>query len=143
MGLKEKDLHLQVAHYLKWQHPDLIFATDFAAGLFLPPWLAKRQAELRSGRGYPDIFIAKPTEDYHGLFLELKTEGTVIYKKDGTIRASKGNRYAEQAAIHEELNRLGFLAVFAMGYDNTIQIIRDYLEEAKTHEDRPQAQTPF
>lgn len=143
MAGPEAILHLQVANYIKWQHRNLIFVSDFAAGLFLPPWLAKRQAELRSSRSYPDIFIAKPVDPYHGLFLELKKEGTVIFKKDGSVRASKKDWYLEQVEMHKKLNELGYLAVFAIGYKNTVKIIEDYLKGGSPNEDRPTSDSAF
>ena len=126
--MKEKDTHRLVAQYLHVAYPRIIFASDFAAGLKLPIWLAKRQKELRSGKSYPDMFIAEPRGAYHGLFLELKKEGTQVYKRNGAVRASKDDRLQLQHDIIVALNSKGYYASFAIGYENAKLIIDWYLQ---------------
>ena len=62
---------------------------------------------------------------YHGLFIELKREGTRIYKKDGVSFAT--SHLADQAKVLVALNRAGYLAMFAIGFDQAKQIIDEYL----------------
>ena len=63
------------------------------------------------------------------MFLELKAEGTRLYKKDGTLRKNK--HIEEQAEILDKLNKSGYYARFAVGYDQAIRIITNYLGEPK------------
>ena len=69
------------------------------------------------------------SQNVAGLFLELKAEGTKLYKKNGEIVANK--HYREQAEMLEELRKLGYYAEFAVGYDEAIRIITNYLGKPK------------
>lgn len=121
----EKSIHNQVAQYLKNQYPQAIFRTDFSAGVRMTIGQAKKHNSLQSGRGYPDLFIAAPRGEYHGLFLELKRDGTTIYKRDGDVVANEHIR--EQKEILDHLNRLGYYAVFAVGFDKAKDTIDWYM----------------
>lgn len=63
------------------------------------------------------------------MFLELKAEGTKLYKKNGEMVANK--HYREQAEMLKKLRSNRYAAYFAVGYDQAIQIITDYLGEPK------------
>lgn len=86
------------------------------------------------------MFIAEPRTvsrmgdkySYAGLFLELKREGTRIFKKDGISYAT--SHLKDQAEVLVELNRAGYLAVFAVGFDRAKQIIDEYLGDTKKTE---------
>lgn len=60
MMSKEAILHQQVCQYLRMQYPDVIFRTDFAAGVKMTMGQAVRHKKLQSGKAYPDLFIAEP-----------------------------------------------------------------------------------
>lgn len=84
---------------------------------------------MQSGRSWPDLFIAHPSRGYHGLFIELKKEGTTIVVTKGNRkgRLSADKHIQEQAAMLKRLNSLGYYANFGVGYDHTIDIIEWYL----------------
>lgn len=97
---------------------------------------------LRSDNGQPDISIDFPSRGFSGLRIELKKEGTVIYTKSGNLRKQpytrrykrngkvyikRGDHLAEQAATLEKYNELGYLARFAVGYNNAIKLIDWYM----------------
>ena len=69
------------------------------------------------------------SQDVGGLFLELKAEGTKLYKKNGEMVANK--HYREQAEMLNKLIESGYYARFAVGYDEAIRIITNYLGEPK------------
>lgn len=69
--------------------------------------------------GDMDLYIC------NGMFLELKREGTRILKKDGKLVADQHIR--EQHALLVELERRGYAARFAVGFDQAKQIIDWYL----------------
>lgn len=123
----EKDLHLRCATHIRYAYPEAIFVSDFAAGLKLPPYLAKRQKALRSGRAYPDIFIAEPRGEYHGCYFELKKHGTHIFTRDGRVRASKNNWLQEQYDVLEQLRERGYYATFVPGLDFFLQYLTWYM----------------
>lgn len=137
MPITESQLQEQVARYLRMQYPDVLFHSDFGSGVKLTPSQAVRQKRQNGGkRAWPDLFIAKSTihweegEGYErlvgwpGLFIELKREGTRIYKKDG-LWASK--HIKEQAEILQKLRDNGYCALFATGFDEAKRIIDEYL----------------
>ena len=143
---KEEEKHLRVCDYLRKHYPDVLFRTDFSSGMKMTPGQAAKHKKFQKSRAWPDLFIAKPGQDvfrdsfsgekYHeffgGLFLELKAEGTKLYKKNGEMVANK--HYREQAEMLERLRSNGYIAEFAVGYNQAIQIIQDYLGKPKHKE---------
>ncbi|KUM38979.1 hypothetical protein AR689_07445 [Arthrobacter sp. EpRS71] len=122
-------LHQQVAEYLKVRYPRALFRTDFAAGLKLSMPQAVLHKKLQASRAWPDIQIAEPAHvlygDYPGLYMELKREGTVIYKQDGTLR--KDEHLEEQAIMLQRLRDRGYKAEFAVGFQEARKLIDEYL----------------
>ena len=143
---KEEFLHLKVCDYLRKNYPDVLFRTDFSSGMKMTPGQAAKHKKFQKSRAWPDLFIAKQEQDvfrdsysgekyykfYGGLFLELKAEGTKLYKKNGEMVANK--HYREQAEMLKKLRSNRYAADFAVGYDQAIQIITDYLGEPKQKE---------
>lgn len=126
----EAVLHQQVVNYLKLQYPNVLFRTDFAAGIKMTPGQAVKHKKLQAGRAWPDLFIAEPAYktfkyDWCGLFIELKKEGTKIYRRDGELVANEHIR--EQAEVLDRLQQLGYKAEFACGFEEAKQIIDEYL----------------
>ena len=152
--MTEAELQTQVADYLRLQYPGVLFHSDYGSGVKLTIGQARRQKRQNGGRrAWPDMFIAEPKyckgwvkivkklnakpEDFegvpkfelkekkYGLFLELKRQGTRIYKKDGTLVADQHIR--EQYDMLEQLRRRGYKAEFACGFDEAKKIIDEYL----------------
>lgn len=82
------------------------------------------------------MFIARPLQSYVnwnggwtyqtcGLFLELKRDGTKIYRKDGSFVADQ--HILEQAHVMHDLRKAGYAAEFAVGLDEAKRIIEEYL----------------
>lgn len=136
--MSEHELYVLIADYLRLQYPDIIYRFDLAADLKLSIGQAKKHKRLQRFRGYPDLFIAKPKLQQskdgmpvytHGLFLEIKKEGTKILKKDGEYVADKHIR--EQAKMLQALERRGYRAMFAVGFEQSKQIIDEYIGRKK------------
>lgn len=130
----EELLHLKVCDFLRKNYPDVIFRTDFSSGMKMSIGQASKHKKFQSSRAYPDLFIAYPQFDGFemkeaGLFLELKAEGTKLYKKDGSLR--KNQHIEEQAEILERLRKAGYCAEFAVGYAEAISKIGEYLGEPR------------
>lgn len=106
-------------------HKDVIYRFDLSADLKLTKGQASKHKRLHPNRGYPDLFIAEPNGKYSGLYLEIKREGTSVFKKDGTLR--KDEHLREQFDTLKKLILKGYKANFAVGYDDTIKQIEDYL----------------
>lgn len=128
--MKESDLQIMVADYLRLQYPDVLFHSDFGSGIKLTIGQAAKQKRQNGGRrAWPDMFIAEPMEVngriYNGLFVELKKEGTRLTKKNGEYASQ---HIAEQSEVLERLNFRGYKATFAIGFEEAKEIIDDYLE---------------
>lgn len=123
---KEKDLHLKITNYLRVRYPDVIFRTDFAAGMRLTIGQAMKHKRMQSSDAYPDIFIAESRQGFHGLFIELKRSPQAVHKVNGDIRANK--HIQKQYEMLKRLQEKGYKALFTFGYTNTISVIDEYLQ---------------
>lgn len=68
-----------------------------------------------------------------GLMIELKKEGTRIFKKDGTLVSDTHIR--EQFDMLEQLRARGYAAEFGIGFDATKKLIDDYMRGKYAHND--------
>lgn len=132
--MQEREIYVLIADYLRNRYPDVIYRFDIAADLKLSIGQASKHKRLQRYRGYPDLFIAKPKLGFdrdgqpfyqHGLFLELKRDGTKILRRDGKVVADEHIR--EQMKILQHLTRLGYRAQFAVGFEQAKQIIDSYM----------------
>lgn len=131
----EAQLQVQVADYIRLKYPHVLFHSDYGSGVKLTMSQAVMQKRQNGGRrSWPDLIIAKPGYEYiasdvkqlrFALFLELKREGTRIFKKDGTLVADEHIR--EQFDLLEQLRQEGYAAEFACGFDEAKRIIDEYL----------------
>jgi len=123
--MSEKTLHRSVCDYIRLQYPSVLFNSDLAGATKLTIGQAVAIKNLRSNRGWPDIFIAEPRHGYHGLFIELKKEGVRLFKKNGD---TVDDHVAEQIKMSELLIERKYVAKFAIGFDLAKEIIDDYLK---------------
>jgi hypothetical protein len=124
--MSEHQLYEKIARYLQMYYPDAIYRFDLAADLKLTAGQASKHKRIHPRRGYPDLFIAEPAKGCHGLFIELKREGTRLKKKDGTWASA---HLEEQNEVLNQLQKKGYAAYFAVGFEEAKQIIDDYLGE--------------
>ena len=132
--MSEAELQKNVALYIRMQYPEAIFHSDFGSGVKLSMYQARMQKLQNGGkRAWPDMFIAEPKwkEDdngvkwfFCGLFIELKKEGTRIKKKNGEWASP---HIKEQAELLEQLQTKGYEAKFAVGFNEAINIIDEFL----------------
>lgn len=120
----EKDLHSLVVSYLKASYPQVLFNSDMG-GVRLSARQGAQVASLRSGRGWPDIFIAECRSPYGGLWIEIKTRRENIYTKSGRLR--KNTHIEEQAEMLNQLRARGYRAEFGCGFEEIKKIIDTYL----------------
>lgn len=126
---KEETLHLKVCDYLRKNYPDVLFRTDFSSGMKMTPGQAAKHKKFQKGRAWPDLFIAESNNFASGLFLEIKAEDVIVFKKNGKIRKNK--HLIEQDKMLKELRKKGYRARFAIGYNQAIFEIQQYLGEPK------------
>lgn len=123
--MKESDLQVMVADYLRLRYPKVLFHSDFGSGIKLTQGQAMKQKLQNGGlRGWPDMFVAEPMNGLHGLMIELKKAGTRLKKKDGTWASS---HLEEQNEVLNALQKKGYAAYFAVGFEEAKDIIDDYL----------------
>lgn len=122
---RERDLAMQIANYLQYGYQNIVWRFDLAADMKLSIGQASRHKRLHPNRGFPDLGIFVPMNGKAGLFVELKREGERVWLKNGDL--SRDPHIQEQAAVHEQLRRLGYVADFAVGFDAAKQLIDDYL----------------
>ena len=131
----EHNLYEQIARYLQFQYPNVIYRFDVGADLKLTMGQAAKHKRLHPERGYPDLFIAESSTNiwnspvrewglHFGLYIEIKKDGEKLNKKDGSWRTS---HIAEQAGMLENLRARGYRAEFGVGFDECKQIIDEYL----------------
>lgn len=141
---REKGVHSQTAVYLRLQYPDVIFRTDYAAGMKLTAGQAAVHKSLQSDRSYPDLYVAEARHGYHGLYIELKRDRSEIMNKNGLykkkivqvykkiggkkVRVSSYDHIDEQRKMLDRLNKKGYKAVFGCGFFEIKNIIDEYLK---------------
>lgn len=135
MTVSELTIQRQVADYIKWSYPSVIFHSDYGSGIKLTMAQAAMQNRLNGGRrSWPDMFIAEPrtitSEDgtkytYYGLFIELKRDDVRVFKKNGELVANEHIR--EQYDMLQALYERGYKAEFACGFDEAKKLVDEYL----------------
>lgn len=124
--LSERNVCKQIALYLQLNYPHIIYRFDLAADIRLTIGQAKRNKELHPQRGHPDLFISKPIHPYAGCYLEIKREDKSPYLKNGS-GLRKNEHIRDQNLYLENLRNQGYYTSFSVGFDETKQIIDDYL----------------
>ena len=124
MAKKEEQLSKSVSRYLKLQYPDVVFTCD-SSGIRLTIGQATALKAQRSTHKIPDMIILKPNAEYHGLILELKSEYSSPYLKDGSL--SKGQHIQEQNQTLTALLNIGYYAVFIVGFNQAKEVIDNYM----------------
>ena len=132
---REYQICKDIAIYLRLQYPDVMFHFDLA-GLNLSRAQAGMMKAIQGGRGWPDLFIPEvrtifKEEDelpfgttYNGLFIEVKKEGTVLWKAKG---GPASDHIKEQIDSLNYLTDKGYFAEFGIGFDDCKKLIDEYL----------------
>jgi signal transduction histidine kinase len=126
---REYQICKDIAIYMRMQYPDVLFHYDLS-GLNLSRSQAGMMKAIQGGRGWPDLFIAHPKnnfpeQSYQGLFIEIKKEGTLIWTRAGKPTTP---HIAEQIDCLDRLTELGYMAEFGIGMDDCFKLIDDYLK---------------
>jgi hypothetical protein len=121
---KEAQIHSAICDYLRLQYPSVIFTSE-AGGIYTNITQARLIKRTRSSVGIPDLMIFEPKAEYCGLFLEIKADGTNIYKKNGEF--VKNEHLNNQREVIQKLINKGYACFFVIGFDNAKQIIDHYM----------------
>lgn len=121
MKHREHDLQAACVRWFRMQYPKysgLLFAIPNGAKLAGTPWQRakawKRFEEEGARPGAADLFLAVPSGDLSGLFIEMKT--------------SKGRQSAEQVAFEADVVTVGYGYAVPRTLEQFIQIIDSYLQ---------------
>jgi hypothetical protein len=140
----EESVQMRIATYIKRTYPHAVFICDYAAGFDMTDNQRMKMMHMRSDEGMSDLHIFTPSRGFHGLIIEIKQEGVVVYKKDGTLRKSGykrrmkngqikiGDHLQEQAAYLLKMNSLGWVGRFGIGYDKCKILIDWYFENEQS-----------
>lgn len=123
----EDKLQERVADFLRENYPDVIFDAN-SKNIKMSVQKGAQMKRMGKAKSWPDMFIAEARQGYHGLFIELKKEGERIFQVNQPKKYA--NEHVEaQAEMHKQLRARGYKAVFAVGYQQAIDVIRGYLGE--------------
>jgi len=117
--------HTLLCNYIRTNFPHVVFLSD-ASGLKMTMGQAVKWSRLKSHRGIPDLIILYPSSGYHGLMIELKRTGEKIHKKDGSL---KTDHLKEQNEVLQTLESLGYIARFAIGFEEARKLVDEYMNQ--------------
>jgi len=116
--MKRTEDRLQIAaiRWFKMQYPDIMihhspnggYRTKVEGGIF---------KAMGTIAGFPDIFIMKPNEKYHALFIEFKSE--------------KGIQTKWQKHFEYKSERNGYKYVICRSLDEFMDVVRNYLNDKR------------
>ena len=128
--MDESQLQKTICDFIRLSYPSTIFRSDFASGVKLTIGQAIAHKRLQSSRAWPDLQIVEARGNYHGLLIELKRDGAMVYLKNGEL--SSNPHIQEQAEMIRRLNELGYYATFAIGFKAAREVIVGYMSMRKT-----------
>lgn len=120
----EEGIQIKLFEYLAKKHPNVVALSE-PSGLRVSQGMAKKLKRMRSADVHLDVYILQPTQKYAGLILELKAKD--IFKKTNPSQLLANKHHQDQLATINKLNKLGYYATFAIGYDQAVNVIEDYL----------------
>jgi hypothetical protein len=136
--VKEDKLQEQISSYMRRKYSSVVFTSE-QSGLYSSGYeLARKLKATRSGHVHLDMFFSEARGGYFGMYLELKKEGEHIYRLDGGFVKQTEKKIVMGAKIEfdhleEQRNSIdllrskGYLCFFAIGLDNAMRIIDDYM----------------
>lgn len=125
--ISEKDEQKLFKKYMDIQWPEVLWNFDMGGAMLGSYAYAMEMHRQGNRKGWPDIFVAEAKGEYHGLFIELKKTGTKLYTKKGEpIKGSK-DRIATQLAVLSHLEKKGYKAIMAFGFDEARKVLEDYM----------------
>jgi len=125
---KEQPEYALQKHLIAWmrlQYPKVVVFSDTAAHIKKTKLQQIRANGLQSGWKQPDVFIAQPSGEFSGLWLELKAE--TPYRIDGKLKA--GDHLKSQRESMLKLIESGYAAKFVWDIDQAQILVSGYLND--------------
>jgi hypothetical protein len=112
--LSEEQEQITVIAWIVRQHPWLKdYTMHIANERKTSPRAGLKLKKMGVLKGASDIFIALPTQKYHGLWIEMKT--------------MKGKASPYQLAFIDRMNKAGYYAAVCNGADAAMNLIKAYI----------------
>ena len=121
----ESELQTKVCKELRKHYPNLVFFSDFAAGLKMSDYMCVLRSLQACEGKYLDLTILEPSGIYHGLIIEIKCTKSDLFLVDGVSLGS--DHVQEQFNMVKRLRTKGYYADFGVGYDDIMGMIEDYI----------------
>lgn len=139
MPTPEQNTQLAVVKWLELQYPQvhqhLVMINNDGKRTAGGHVLARK---MGLHKGASDIFLAWPTEKYHGLWVELKKD-----KWKGAYGIKEKRHHEFQSHFIEKMKLIGYQAAFAVGVDEAIRVITEYMTpEPKPKKAKVEAASP-
>ena len=122
MKHQEYDLQKAVCNYLNLQYPEVLYISTGTSLKLTKNQAVRNKAIQKNIFKCPDLLIFKRRYGSQGLFIELKIEDPL--RKNGNFKSEHIKAQYETIC---ELNKLGYHACFAVGFDEAKRIIDGYL----------------
>lgn len=108
------------------KYPLVMVFSDTAAHIGKTMFQQIRANKLQSeiAKDWPDVFVAQPSGDYAGLFLEFKAKSP--YLKDG-VALSSDKHIRAQAATMGRLRERGYFCAFVWTVEMGMELTEKYL----------------
>lgn len=112
---------------MAYRYPLVMVFSDTAAHIKKTMIQQIRANKLQSdiSRDWPDTFIAQPSGDYAGLFLEFKAK--TPYLKDGKTLSADKHIQAQEACM-QRLRDRGYAARFVWSVEQAMDVVERYLK---------------
>jgi len=104
-----------VIKYLRLAYPDALYCAS-AGGMRTSYLQAIKMKRTGYVKGFPDLFIYEPRNEYNGLAIEMK-------KEKGGVASPEQKRWQEQ------LRNRGYASYICKGSEEAIKIIDEYFNE--------------
>tara|TARA_R100000750_G_scaffold57125_1_gene43940 strand:+ start:442 stop:858 length:417 start_codon:yes stop_codon:yes gene_type:complete len=122
---KEDILQNTVVNYAEMQHQAVALPCNIEGRK--TPFQRYLFTVMGGRKGTLDLFFPYARHNFNGLFIELKTEGTKVFKKDGMVRKDK-TLSAQWEKIQHHIKQ-GYKAEFAIGFDEAKDILDYYFNK--------------
>jgi hypothetical protein len=104
-----------VIKYLRLAYPNLLYCAS-AGGMRTSYLQAIKMKRTGYVKGFPDLFIYEPRNEYNGLAIEMK-------KEKGGVASPEQKRWQEQ------LRNRGYSSYICKGSEEAIKVIDEYFNE--------------
>lgn len=98
---------------VKLKYPNVLLCAQIA-GINLGAKYGWKAKVAGYKKGWPDIFIAEPNKDYHGLFIEMKKRGDTKPTPD-------------QKIVGKQLEERGYKFIVSHGWQYAFQELEAYI----------------